>query len=512
MNAKNSLLILFSSTLLFGLLFHNKSLGINLVIYEGIMLGWLLFTSQLGFRSFLEKMLIIAQISTLTFTVLHHSAWSFFIHFFVSFLLVGAMIAPLLQSLLGILAMSMSNVFLCFHELFVKEETTVSRSQSRRNYQFKRLRLYLIPMAIIAVFASIYGLANPNFGTYVDLVFTKISDGFRLLFESIDFWLFTTLLFGFLVSIFVLRRGKNTTIEAIDARKEDHLKRQKRAFGDFKNMALKNEARAGIFLFTSLNILLFFMNIMDVDHVWLHFEWEGQFLKQFVHQGTILLLIAIVLSVILVLSFFRGNLNFYSKNKWLKNLCYLWLGQNVILAISAGIRNWYYIQYYSLAYKRIAIIFFLLLAIYGLYSVFIKVKDQKSNFYLLRTNALALLFVLVVSAGFHWDRIIADYNFSRGKGAFVHLDFLAELSDSALPELDQPMDVLKNIDHYQEASFFKGNFSGAYRDIYLTPNEYKVSIEWRKQVFKRRWEKKSWLEWNYAEALAYEELEHSNAF
>jgi hypothetical protein len=275
-------------------------------------------------------------------------------------------------------------------------------------------------------------------------------------------------------------------------------------------MRLKNEYRAGIFLFGALNVLLLLMNIMDIDKVWINFEFNGQYLKQFVHYGTIVLIIAILLSIVLVLSFFRGNLNFYKKNIWLKRLCYIWLGQNALLAISAGVRNYYYIQHYSLAYKRIAIVFFLILVLYGLFSVYIKIRDTRSNFYLLRKNAVAWLFILTVSAGFNWDRIIARYNFSRHDGAFVHLNYLASLSDSALPYLDQPTDKVISIDKKQGRwmnAFSSSSSYRRYRTLYMTPEKYSMLIAFRKASFRKRWSQKSFLEWNYAEWKANQELQ-----
>lgn len=516
MIAKNSISVLLLSTLLFGLLFHNQSLGINLVIYEGLMLGWLFSTNQLSFQSSLEKLIVSAQVFTLAFTVVHHSDWSYFIHFLVSFLLVGVMLAPRLRSLINSLGMSLSNVFLCFNELFKPNQKKEKVYQSKNKYRFKRLRFYIIPIAIILLFAWLYGIANPEFGKYVNSALGWLYDSIAAVLESIDFWVLPTLILGFLISVYILKRGLNQKIIEIDAAAQDDKKRRRNHFPSAKTMALKNEYRAGIFLFASLNVLLLLMNIMDVDHVWLNFEWEGQYLRQFVHYGTIVLVIALGLSVILVLYFFRGNLNYYSKNKTLKTLCYIWLGQNAILAVSAGIRNFYYIQYYSLAYKRIAIIFFIILTIYGLYSVLVKIKDTRSTFYVIRKNAIAWTVVLTVSVAFNWDRIIADYNFSRGKGSFVHLNFLANLSDTALPAMDQPFETLKEIDQFQEKSFFprlnSSVSSNSYRKLYLSPKQYIMTVEWRKQLFKKRWEKKSWLEWNYAEAKTYQELEENNAF
>jgi len=511
MPQSNSTRVLFVFAAIFAFLFHGQYLGLNVVIFEALILGWFAYTRQLQFQTFFEKLVLILLVLTLGFTLLHHSLWSYTIHFAVVFVYVGVLIAPKTRSLINVVGMSLSNVFLSYSELFEKKEpaTVPVQKSSKRSIQFKRLKYYLIPLAVIVLFATLYGFANPEFGAYVDAVLGELYATLIYLFKSIDLFWILTFLFGLIVCIFLLKRRVNKVLEENDRQAKDDKIRSKNKSAS-SMMRLKNEYRAGIFLFAALNVLLLLMNMMDIDRVWFNFEFEGQYLKQFVHYGTIVLIVAILLSIVLVLTFFKGNLNFYKKNIWLKRLVYLWLGQNAILAISAGVRNYYYIQYYSLAYKRIAIIFFLILVLYGLFSVFVKIRDTRSNFYLVRKNAVVWLLVFAASAGFNWDRIIARYNFSREEGAFVHLNFLVSLSDSSLPLLDQPTDKVVSMDKRQ--GNWLGHFSSdrhfyrKYRDMYMTPEKYGMLIEFRKKVFKKRWEQKSWLEWNYAESSAYNEL------
>ena len=501
MQRPNSIRVLIVFAIIFAFLFHRKTLGINLVVFETLILSWLFYSQQLTLKTFNERLLTGTVVISLAFTILHHSVWSYTIHFAIFFLFIGVMIAPHMRSLVSVLGMSLSNVFLSFHELFQEKEAPPQRKTSKRSMQLKRLRFYIIPVAIIVLFASLYGFANPDFGAYVDVLLGKLFEAIRYFLATVDFmWLFT-LLFGFILSVIIFMRRKNKILEERDNAAHDEKLRVRNPQPGASMMRLKNEYRAGVFLFGALNILLLLMNIMDIDKVWLHFNFEGQYLKQFVHHGTIALIIAVLLSIVLVLVFFRGNLNFYKKGVWLKRLCYIWLAQNAILAISAGIRNFYYIQYYSLAYKRIAIIFFLLLVLYGLFSVYVKVRDTRSTFYMVRKNAVVWVIVFCISAGFNWDRIIAKYNFSREDGAFVHLNFLSELSDTALPYLDQPLEKVTSIDKKQMGwiQAFSSNSRKSYYNVYMTPEKYEMEIEYRKMAFQIHWKKKSWLEWNYAE-------------
>jgi hypothetical protein len=270
----------------------------------------------------------------------------------------------------------------------------------------------------------------------------------------------------------------------------------------FKTNALALKQRAGIFLLLTLNFLLLILNIIDIKWVWFNFEWEGQYLKQFVHEGTYLLILSIIISIVIVLYFFRGNLNFYKKNKFLKIISFIWLGQNAILCVSVAIRNFWYIQYFALAYKRIGIILFLILTIYGLYSVTIKVQKQKSIFYLVKTNSFALLIVLTLSSLFNWDTYIAKYNFKHSNSAFLHLNYLSTLSDKALPYLNKSQKELTKIEGIQ-----KGNFH--FERNYMTADEYHKTINHRKNFFLQKWKQKDFFSWNYPEYLAAKKLKRN---
>ena len=51
--------------------------------------------------------------------------------------------------------------------------------------------------------------------------------------------------------------------------------------------------------------------------------------------------------MLVLLFFFRGNLNFYKKNKWLRYGAYAWIFQNMVLVVSVLLRAKYYFVYYG---------------------------------------------------------------------------------------------------------------------------------------------------------------------
>jgi hypothetical protein len=507
--------LVFASAVLFTLLFYKQALGINLLIYESLVLAWLFFERAIQIKNNLHLLGFSSVVLTVIFTVLHHSTLSFFVNFLSFFIFVGSLAAPEIRSI-PYAVMNSFSTFVISQGLFPKEISFKSKRTSRFSFKFRRLRIFLLPLVIILVFISIYSASNPKFGAYFSWFFDQLGQFFITILDYLEINAIIVLILGIMFGSFFFIRRKNQNAIDRDAAHSDQLFRKKeRKKTVFRLLSLVNEYRAAVFLFISLNALLLFLNIMDISYVWFNFKWEGQYLKDFVHQGTYLLLVSILVSMILVLYFFRKNLNFYQKNSLLKKLSYVWIFQNAILVFSVGIRNWYYIQYYALAYKRIAIVFFLLLCLFALFTVFLKISKVRSAYFMIRTNFNALMIVLVISSAFNWDRIIAQYNFSKSNSSFVHLNYLATLADSALPYLDHPLEKVRTMDQRQMERFSKGGSFGSsdesslsgsfsyYKRVYLDPLEYVNTINYRKAVFKQKWEAKSWLGWNLAEAEAY---------
>ena len=197
-----------------------------------------------------------------------------------------------------------------------------------------------------------------------------------------------------------------------------------------------------------------------------------------------------------------GDLNFYPGNRLLKRLSYAWIIQNMILAISVGFRVYWYIYYFALAYLRIGVIIFLVITVIGLITILIKVRSGKSFFYLFRVNTLSIFIVLTLSSLVNWDNVIAKYNFSHFERSFVHLDWLCTLSDKALPILDKSPEFLSQVKQTQDVRF-------SFEMKYMEPKMYRNIIQLRKKMFLEDMEKRSFLSWNLADAMAERKLKTS---
>ena len=247
-------------------------------------------------------------------------------------------------------------------------------------------------------------------------------------------------------------------------------------------ISLKNEYRASLITFGLLNGLIFLANIADFRYVWVSYGEAGpQELSQYVHAGTYLLLFAILLAMAAVIWYFRGNLNFYPENEWLRGFAFLWLAQNAMLAFSVALRNWQYVAHYGLAYKRLGVFWFLSLVLYGLYTLFQKVKNRKTIAFLLYRNSWAIYASLLALSLINWDVAITRYNLQADNKEGIDAQFLfQDVSDKNLYLLYQ----------YKGRLLEKSGWNQATLEQALHKKRLKLV---------RRAQANSWRSWNYAD-------------
>jgi Domain of unknown function (DUF4173) len=198
-------------------------------------------------------------------------------------------------------------------------------------------------------------------------------------------------------------------------------------------------------------------------------------LKGYVHEGTYFLIASILLAMGVLFFTFRKNLNFYPKNQPLKTAAGIWLIQNAVLAFSVAVRNLHYIDFHGLAYKRIGVFWFLSLVFFGLYTLWTKIKDTRSNAWLWRYNAWAFYTLLVLNTCVNWDVLITRYNLSGKPKSTVDLNqmvydmsnknlFLLEATKERLPQLNTYPPMSEDV-IYQGIALKRGSFESEQSQI-----------------------------------------------
>ncbi len=255
-------------------------------------------------------------------------------------------------------------------------------------------------------------------------------------------------------------------------------------------LGLKREYQTGVFSLAVLNGLLFVANLADLRFVWINYgQATPQELSQYVHEGTYLLILSILMAMGVLLWFFRGNLNFLPDNERLRWLAHLWLAQNAMLVLSVGLRNWQYVANFGLAYKRLGVFGFLIATLGGLWLVYLKTREQRTISFVLQKSAQLALVLLLLYSTVNWDRMITRYNIRQAAPGQLDTDFLTrEVSPVNLPTLWEERHRLQ--------------IAAGWTDEQLERKLKSVSRQLSRQY------QPGWRSWNYTTSRAY----HSDPF
>lgn len=472
---------------MFFFLFWNENLGINAMIYVllacsvSVCLNIKRMKEPVVFLSLLLVILAVFNLlyanSSLSIILLFITFFSFFSYFHLSGL----------KSFYYALLCAAQNTFtsvLDFSSQFLK----IKRAKAGVFAPSKKLKLLVIPLVITIFFCVIYSFSNPIIGNYLEEIFTSFFNFIERLFYDFSLGALGFFLFGTWFSIMLLFYDTKSSLVASDLTQPNRLHRARNKRKKFAILDLLQEFRIAILTLGLLNVLLLFVNAIDVQSVWINYEViSASQLSGEVHEGTYLLIFSILISIGIIVYYFRGNLNFYRKNAGLKLLAYLWLGQNMILACSTAIKCWYYVENYGLTYKRIGVLIFLIIVVSGLVLVVVKIGYKKTSYFLFRYTALVAVVLMSLSSSVNWDYQIVQYNLSQPLDQ-IDLDYALSFSEKSLPALkdfsckyaDDECSIIRSWNH-------------------LHLDDFSAHLKKRITVFKQNQAAYSWLSWNYAD-------------
>ena len=496
-----NLLIILLFSIFFTAIFYKQQIGLNLFLFNIALLALLNWVYKaFDFKNDLHLTVVSGSLLTAFGTLAHASSFAITMNILSLILLLGVVNNRQVRLIFNAGFSAVCQFFTGVFMLFKPREQVEEKDPRRIKNFWNRMKLALIPIVVLIIFFHLYSASSSKFSSIFGFIGEFINDAWNLILDNLNFSLFFLFLFGFVIACGYFVRTKEIIV--IDELATDALTRTRsRYFG--RMTGLLNEFRIGIIMFSLLNVLLAVFNMIDIWYVWFNFEWNGELLKEFVHEGTYTLIVTLFISMLLVLMFFRKNLNFFHKNKPLKILANIWIAQNMIMAVSVLVRNIHYINFYNLAYLRIGVFMFLTVVFFGLVTIFIKINKVKNFYYLFRVNMLFTYAALAVFSFADWDVIIAKVNFNRADKAFVHLNYMAKLDDKALPYLDKAVDI-QNVEK-----------SPAYqligkKEYFMTPEEYQITIARRKSSFISDYPNRTFLEWNLADQRAYAKLKRDN--
>ncbi|MDO5970911.1 DUF4173 domain-containing protein [Flavivirga aquimarina] len=399
---------------LFSIFFYQQDIGLNLSLFSLLTIIILAIYNKDLFK---KKSTIIFSIVFIITAIT--------IFFFRSILTIVAYVVAFL-TLIGNVSKQGSSVYVnwlnglytsiaaFFHRNFNTTEKDEKVTPKQKTDYLHLIKIIGIPLITVIIFIALYKNGNPMFSELI----SKIDFGFI----NIQWLLFSVLGYYLLSNI-----SKPVIVDpatTYDLNNGNSLSRER----DFIVEKIKKENQLGFILIALLNVLIVIFLITDITYLISTNDLRASAISNQVHNGINTLIASILIAIIIILYFFRGDLNFYKGNKNLKTVTYVWIVLNLLLIINIVIKDCQYIYYFGFTYKRIGVLIYLLLTIIGLLTTLIKVKQIKNFWYLFRVNTLTAFTILIISSTINWDNYITHYNLNYAQS--MDFNYLLDLSDN----------------------------------------------------------------------------------
>ena len=472
---KKTDVLLMVSTLIFSLLFYRQSPGINYLIFSFVLIlaVWALNPSII--RRWNIVLVMLGTVISACNILWSNTVMAVVMNLLSLVVLAGLTLNPQSSFIVAII----NSIFSFLVSVLIKTVEKIDRSiygtsskNKEGNVSWLKFVSFFVPGVIAMVFFFLYASANPAINDLLTMI--------RFDFISWDWMKFTLL--GFLILFGFFHQSHIESLTLADSRASNTLKRKKSVKKSLNALALKYELKSGWLLLLLLNLLLLGFHMVDSYFILMK-KFEGTLkYSAYLHQGVNTLITSIVLAILVILYYFRANINFHKRNGKIKKLAYLWVFQNVLLVGTTIYKNFQYVDQYGLTYKRIGVYIYLLLTFIGLVTTLVKINKLKSNWYLIRANSWMFYGVFMLASFVNWDKLITRYNLSMTNK--IDTVYLINLTSKNLPELI----ALKN----------EGR-------IFLSQNE-KVQIEKKRLRFLEKMKNGKWPSWNYQDQITYNQI------
>ncbi|WP_435414691.1 DUF4153 domain-containing protein [Polaribacter aestuariivivens] len=404
------------SAILFSILFYQKNIGLNLSLFTilTVVLLTLKTPKILTNKSIIAK--IFAYLITGIMVFLYKSDLAIIANIVVFFTFVGSTSeqnsSTYIKCINGVYTTIVS-AFSHYYDTLNSEVENIKKKKINYGYWFKIIG---IPSVVLIIFIQLYRFGNPKFDEIISKIDFSFVNFHWLLFTGLGYYLFYN----------ITNPIKIEPLTSNDLSFGNEL--EKNDLTAISPKKLQSEKQLAIVLMFLLNILITLFIITDVMYVFELHKMVASQLSNQVHTGVNALIISNILAIIIILYFFRGNLNFIKKNKDLKLLTFTWIFLNLTVVIITVIKNIEYIVSFGLTYKRIGVIFFLIATSVGLITTFVKVAKIKNLMFLFRINTQVAFIILIICSTVNWDKIITSYNLNYSDE--MDLKYLIKLSNN----------------------------------------------------------------------------------
>ncbi len=428
--------IILACTAVFLLLFYNESVGINISIF-GVFLTLLIsFYSQEKFVERSHLVLVMTSILSCFAFAWYGDAASFFA-LALSILFLQFKIQSGKLKTIQIFPLIILNGFTSIGRIFMFQQWLPER-KIHNDFAKKLVAFVLIPIIFLGLFFIVYSFGSNHFSSLftdyeLDIDLPQLIGisilGFYISFSFWNYWV---------PEVCYEYNSKLSN----DFSNISEVKNQ----STFSFLDLDFERKSGVITLFLLNIMLLVF-IATYNYEQFFEAVQKANLSSDTHERVNAVIFSILMAVGVILFYFKGGFNFDEKASSLKTLAKVWLGLNVVLIISAIIKNSEYVSFYGLTYKRLGVYAFLILAIIGLVISFQKINKQKTNAFLFNQMIWYFYGTIILCSYVNWGNLITNYNISVNKG--VEPVFLSGLNFN---------------DEARRAYFKKNNLDGKYAE------------------------------------------------
>ena len=190
------------------------------------------------------------------------------------------------------------------------------------------------------------------------------------------------------------------------------------------------------------NLLFAVQTVMDINYLWRGAALpDGMTYAAYAHRGAYPLIVTALLAAGFVLAAMRpDSVAEYSPR--IRALVFLWVGQNVLLVVSAIMRLNLYVETYLLTYWRVAAFIWMVIVAIGLILIVARIVLDRSNAWLIAANLIVLALTIYVCSFVNFASLVANYNVAQSQasakaGRPIDLNLPRGARAQAIPALDR---------------------------------------------------------------------------
>jgi hypothetical protein len=287
---------------------------------------------------------------------------------------------------------------------------------------------WIVPLGFGAVFVALFAAANPLIADW----FAQWSVGASLKLVDIQrllFWLVA------MISVWAFVRVCGRFAIPDPAVSADGIPEVNSSGPIFNDAAIMRS----LVLF---NLLFAVQTALDINYLWAGAALpDGMTYASYAHRGAYPLIVTALLAAAFVIVAMRPGSN-AERSPLMRALVFLWVGQNVLLVVSAMLRLNLYVAIYLLTYWRVAAFIWMLIVAVGLVLIVVRIVTYRSNAWLISANALVLALTIYTCCFVNFANLVARYNVDHARasttaGLPIDLTYVISLGAQAIPAIDR---------------------------------------------------------------------------